>query len=120
VHELSIAQSIVEIVEQTASANGSGRVRSIKLKIGELSGVVGDSLEFCFLAVTAGTKLEGARLDIEHVSLTAECRSCRQTFTVHNNVFFCPSCKSGDCSVVTGRELQVSEIELEDEPREQT
>jgi hydrogenase nickel incorporation protein HypA/HybF len=120
VHELSIAQSIVEIVEQTASANGSGRVRSIKLRIGELSGVVVDSLDFCFLAITAGTKLEGAHLEIEHVPLTAECRSCRQTFAVQNNVFLCPFCKSGVCSVVSGRELQVSEIELEDEPQEQT
>jgi hydrogenase nickel incorporation protein HypA/HybF len=120
VHELSIAQSIIDIVQQTASSNGSGKVRTIRLRIGELSGVVLDSLEFCITAITAGTDLEGVRLDIEHIPLRAQCKKCGQTFAVKNNNFFCPRCGGGECSVVSGRELQVSEIELGDDSEEAT
>ena len=119
-HELSIAQSIVDIVQQTASSNGSGKVRTIRLRIGALSGVVVDSLEFCVTAITAGTDLEGVRLEIDNVPLRAQCRMCGQNFSVENNNFFCPHCGSGECSVVSGRELQVSEIELEDDSEEAT
>lgn len=117
-HELSIAQSIVDIVQQTASSNGAGKVRTIRLKIGELSGVVIDSLEFCITAITAGTDLEGVRLDIENIPLRAQCRKCDQSFAVENNNFFCTRCGSGECTVVSGRELQVTEIELGDDLEE--
>jgi hydrogenase nickel incorporation protein HypA/HybF len=113
-HELSIAQSIVDIVQQTASSNGAGKVRTIRLRIGELAGVVTDSLEFCITAITAGTDLEGVRLDIESIPLRAQCGKCGKAFAVENNNFFCPGCESGECTVVSGRELQVTEIELGD------
>lgn len=118
-HELSIAQSIVEIVEQNLPANGSPRVRSIRLKVGELAGVVVDSLEFCFAAITSGTRLDGATLDVDRIPLMVVCRTCHQTFHVEQFVFLCPTCGRGDVEVVSGRELQVSEIELAEESQEQ-
>ena len=47
-HELAIAQSIVEAVEAKASECNAARVKTVRLKIGEASGVVTDSLTFCF------------------------------------------------------------------------
>ena len=114
-HELSIAQSIVEIVEQhLPEGNGAG-VKSVRLRIGDFAGVVPDSLEFCFSAVTAGTRLQGASLDIERVALLCECQDCRRTFHGQESAFLCPYCSGTKLTIVTGRELQVTEIELFDE-----
>jgi hydrogenase nickel incorporation protein HypA/HybF len=118
VHELSIAQSILEIVEQHLPPGNNAGVRSVKLKVGDLAAIVPDSLEFCFSAITAGGPLEGARLDIEHVAITGECRECGKRSLVKDHIFVCPSCQSGNLTIVGGRELQVIEIELFDEPSE--
>jgi hydrogenase nickel incorporation protein HypA/HybF len=117
-HELSIAQNILDIVRQSLPAGETRRVLSVKLKIGDLAGVVTDSLEFCFAAITADTSLDGTRLDIEHVPVLAECKNCGERSAVEDHTFACPSCRSGNLAIVTGRELQVTEIELFDEPPE--
>src|SRR5512140_134057 len=114
-HELSIAQSILEIVRQHLPANGSQNVRTVNMKVGELSGVVTDSLEFCFEAITTGTPFEGARLAIEHLPVRARCRTCAAVFPVEQSVFRCTSCRGEDLEIVSGRELQVTEIELADD-----
>ncbi len=113
-HELSLAQSIAEIAQNAASANGEGRIVTVCVRIGELSGVVVDSLTFCFSAITSGTPLEGAALRVERVPLRARCLTCGSVRQVQNLVFLCPSCGSGDLEIIEGRELQVSHIEVEE------
>ncbi len=113
-HELSLAQNIVEIVRQHVPEDNGRTVRSVKLQLGEMAGVIPDSLMFCFEAIISGTSLEGAILDIEQVPLKAECRSCRRRFAVVENVFACPDCGSSDLAILSGRELQVVEIEVSD------
>jgi hydrogenase nickel incorporation protein HypA/HybF len=66
-HELSIAQSIVEIVQQHLPSDRIPVVKSVQMKVGHQAGIVPDSLEFCFGAVTEGTVAQGARLEIENV-----------------------------------------------------
>jgi hydrogenase nickel incorporation protein HypA/HybF len=114
-HELSLAQSIVEIVQNTARDNGGARVVAIGLRIGDLSGVVTDSLTFCFSAITAGTPLEGVSLHIDQVPIRARCRDCAAECNVEDFVFLCPSCGSGNLEITAGRELQVSHIEVEED-----
>lgn len=114
-HELSIAQSILEIVEHHLPPGKNAGVKSVRLKIGDLAAVVPDSLEFCFSAITIGGPLEGARLDIEHIPVMGECRNCGERSIVKDDIFVCPFCRSGNLAIVTGRELQVTEIELFDE-----
>lgn len=113
-HELSIAQNILDIVQQYVPASDSRNVKTVRMKVGELSGVVTESLEFCFGAIIMGTHLEGARLDIEQIPLQTECKQCAKLFRVEENNFRCPTCGSDDLSIVSGRELQVTEIELND------
>ncbi len=113
-HELSIAQNILEIVHQYIPPEDRHRVVKVGMKVGELSGVVVESLEFCFGAVNAGTPMEGAQLNIERIPLQAECRTCRSRFHVEESVFRCPDCGSTDLEITTGRELQVTDIELRD------
>jgi len=113
-HELSIAHNILEIVQQYVPPNDTRSIKTVRMKVGELSGVVSESLEFCFDAITVGTYLQGAHLDIEPIPLKSECRKCTNTFRVEEYNFRCPSCGSDDLSIIAGRELQVTEIELND------
>jgi hydrogenase nickel incorporation protein HypA/HybF len=115
VHELSIAQSICEIVGQYVTPEKQHAVKSVRVLVGDLSGVVPESLRFCFGAITAGTPLERAGLTITAVPLEAECRDCRRRFTVEQLQFLCPACGGTDLAVLSGKELQVTEIELHDE-----
>jgi hydrogenase nickel incorporation protein HypA/HybF len=114
-HELSIAHNVLEIVQQYVPMNQQEDVRTVRMMVGELSGVVADSLAFCFQAITAGTPLERAVLEIEHIPLRARCRQCENLSTIEQTRFQCPACGSTDVEITSGRELQVREIELANE-----
>lgn len=111
-HELSLAQNIVDIVHRYVPSGDASSVRSIKLRIGELSGVVADSLEFCFSAITSETSLSGTKLEIERIPFTLHCNDCKSPFTSEFGVVLCPVCGSENTEIVGGTEMQVVEIEL--------
>jgi hydrogenase nickel incorporation protein HypA/HybF len=116
VHELSIAQSIIDIVLQHLPEEANGDVRSVKVRVGRLSGVVPQSLDFCFNSIVDETPLCGARLEIEMVPVKAECLSCLDIFTKDDDtVYICPQCSGNDLRFITGTELQVVEVALLDE-----
>jgi hydrogenase nickel incorporation protein HypA/HybF len=111
-HELSLAQNIVEIVEHHVLLEQRRSVKSIRIKVGELSGVVPDSLEFCFSAITAETSLSGASLEIERVPFMLLCERCNKTFVGDFGVVLCPDCDSNETIVLSGTEMQIVDIEL--------
>ena len=113
-HELSLAQSIVEIVHQYVPDGQGKSVKSVKLRVGDLSGVVADSLDFCFSAITSETPLSGASLQIERVPFTLQCKDCKDPFTSELGIVLCPKCGSENTEVVAGTEMQVIEIEVWD------
>ena len=113
-HELSIAQNILEIVLAHLPAHESHSVKSVKLKVGQQSGVVPDSLDFCFGVAVQGTPLEGVALDIERVPFILNCRACGSSFRSESGIVVCPSCNGMDVEVLSGTELQVVEIDLVD------
>ena len=117
-HELSIAQSIFDIVHSAVPAGQTGEVRSVRVRVGRHSGVVADSLDFCFGVLVADTPLHNAKLLIEAVPTVVECRECRQSFSLEDLALFCPSCGGTDVALVSGTELQVTEVELLDRPDE--
>jgi hydrogenase nickel incorporation protein HypA/HybF len=114
-HELSIAQSILDIVLQHLPPEAPP-VETVKVRIGRLSGVLAESLEFCFGVVVSGTPLEGARMEIEHIPAQATCRGCGKGFQVPETLFCCPSCATTDIKLTSGFELQVAEIVVSDSP----
>ena len=81
-HELGIAQNIVDIVNQYVPEGQERLVRSVRLKVGRLSGVVPESLEFCFSTIIGETPLDSAKLDIEHTPVKSRCCDCGEEFTV--------------------------------------
>ena len=112
-HELSIAQSLIELVSDHAAREGASRVRAVHLRLGELSGFR-RALYFCFDAVSRGTPCEGAELAIEDVPLTVHCAGCDAVKTPRARYNFrCPTCGMPTPKVVTGREMQVTAIELD-------
>lgn len=112
-HEMSIAQSALDIILQESQNHKVNRVISVALKVGELSAVETESLRFCFELLTKGTLAEGARLDIERVEVTCRCQDCDSNFTVQDLMFSCPSCKSNRVEMLSGRELSIESFEAE-------
>jgi hydrogenase nickel incorporation protein HypA/HybF len=113
-HELAIAGSIVEAVEAKAVECGAARVKSVRLKIGEASGIVTDSLAFSFeMLVAEIPALIGAHLLIDSVPHRARCRHCDREFAVVNYVAQCPTCQEWSGEIVSGTELQIVEMEIE-------
>lgn len=113
-HELAIAQSIVDAVDDRAAECHAARVKWVRLRIGEASGIVSDSLAFCF-EMLAGQYplLEGTKLLIDSLPHRARCRHCDREFAVTNFVIQCPVCEGWDTEVVSGTELQVIDMEIE-------
>jgi len=112
-HELSIAQGILEIVQQYVPESQAAGVRSVKVRIGPLSGVVPESLDFSFGAIVAGTPWHGAKLDLVHIPARMHCSGCARDFEVQDLAFCCPECGRHDVRMISGSELEVVEIETE-------
>jgi len=98
-------------VDAVLDRTGDRLVTTVRVKVGRLAGVVPEAMSFCFDLVTAGTTLEGAQLEIEQPPGAAHCRTCGDDFGLTDLVLLCP-CGSADVEVTTGRELQVSSVEV--------
>jgi hydrogenase nickel incorporation protein HypA/HybF len=114
-HELGIAQDILEIVKQAVPEDQAASVRRIRIRVGQLSGVVPDSLEFCFQAIVSETPMHQAGLAIEQAPTVFQCRKCSHQFEVNDLEFQCRACESPDLELISGKELDIIEIELAEE-----
>lgn len=113
-HELSIAQSILTIVEKAAPKTPKAVITSVGLQIGELSGIEIDSLKFALSIIKKDTILEGATLDIELVRGEAECSACKTIFTLPSYGTCCPNCSSYSMKILKGKELRVLNIMVDE------
>jgi hydrogenase nickel incorporation protein HypA/HybF len=111
-HEMALAESMLEIVAATARRNGAGRVVVVRLEIGALAHVEPEALRFCFDAVTRGSVAEAARLDIVSTPGAAWCMQCAQTVPLASRGAPCPQCGSYQLAVAQGEEMRVQEIEV--------
>ncbi|GAB4390145.1 MAG: hydrogenase maturation nickel metallochaperone HypA [Thermodesulfovibrionales bacterium] len=112
-HEASIALSILGIAENNCREAGYERVESIRVRVGRASGVLPDALVMAFDIVKAGTVSENASLLVDDVPVGGRCRACGQEFTTEDlYILACPLCGSGDFTVDSGRELDITEIEV--------
>ena len=112
-HEVSIAQGLLKLVEQEVKKNGLARAVRVHVRVGALSNVVPDALSFAFEAISPGTVAEGAELEIEEVSSRGRCSECDIEFEVDGAIFLCPQCGGITADVVSGKELQLVEIDAE-------
>ncbi len=113
-HELSIASSIVKTVLQEVENRNLKTVTLISLRIGALTDIVPDSLQFGFEVIKKDTLLAKTKLQIETLSVKGCCNNCKNSFEVVEFIFICPNCSSGDIDMNQGNELEIAYIEAED------
>ena len=110
-HELSITQSLLEIVNQEVAKHAISRVTTVKLKVGKLRAIEPTSLTFCFEVLSKDTPVEGAELLIECVPVRGKCSGCGELFEVDGLLFTCPNCSGHNIKLTSGRELYIEEIQ---------
>jgi hydrogenase nickel incorporation protein HypA/HybF len=111
-HELSLAEELVERLEEVARRERASRIASIRLELGAMSGVDRDAFEFAFPEVARGTLAEGARLAVEEVALSVRCRVCGIETEPDLPVLRCRACGSPGVDIVRGREFRVLSMEV--------
>ena len=112
-HELTITQSMLDIVLEQAEKADAKKVSRINLTIGELSGVVEECVQFYFGFLAKETLAEGATLSFTTVPATARCQSCHKPFKLKEFDWTCPRCRGNNIEITTGKELLVNSIEVE-------
>jgi hydrogenase nickel incorporation protein HypA/HybF len=112
-HELSVAHAVVSTVVD-ALPTPDTRVLQVRLRIGELSGIVPQALEFAYDVAAQETALADAALVIERSPIVIDCPTCGQQQIVSAQDFRCPSCQQPCGNVVGGKELEIVDITLDD------
>jgi len=112
-HEMSLAQNILDIALKAASANRVKKILRITIRAGQLRGIVPEQLKFCFGFVAKESIAEEAELVVNSLPIRARCGRCTETFFVKEYSFVCPACGNPKVDVVQGMELLVENIEVE-------
>jgi len=116
-HEMSIAQSLLDIIRQEMEKHDATKLLLVRVKHGQLTHIVPDSLYFAFEVLTKDTPLEGAKLELEEVPLRVKCSGCGQEFepeSEHPLLMPCPHCgEEFGHEVVCGKELYLDRLEAE-------
>jgi len=115
-HEMGIAEELVKIALDAIPEDiVDPRVAVLNLRIGKLASVVEHSLTFCIEIITKETPLENVKLVIESVPVKIHCKVCHQEWEVDSPMFKCPDCENGEVKMISGREIEITSIELADE-----
>ena len=115
-HELSLAQSLLDIVEDCSRREEFTRVLSLKLSFGRLSCIDPDAFRFVFSVQAEGTKAEGAQLVFDIRPAVLYCLSCEKEFSSEAFTALCPACGGGDVLLTGGtEELQLLELDVDQE-----
>lgn len=112
-HELSVTQSIVNICCEEAEKNGAKKVNEIKIKVGELSGLVPECIQSYFDFISSGTVVEGAKLNIERIPIGIKCRDCGKENILDYKICSCPNCGSFNVKIISGNEFYIDCLEVE-------
>jgi hydrogenase nickel incorporation protein HypA/HybF len=113
-HEMGIANSILEGVAKELERRPGTRPLKVGVRIGALAGVDPDALSFAFEALTLDTDFAGLAIDIEYVAPRSRCRECSREFEVRNYELFCPACGSLNTERLSGDEMEFTYLEIEE------
>ena len=113
-HELSLCEGIIKVIEDQAVAQNFTKVETVWLEIGEFAGAELDALRFGFDAVIKGTVAEDAKLEIVRTEGAAWCMPCGKTVKVNTRFDACPDCGSHQLQITGGDELRIKELEVND------
>jgi len=113
-HELSIAQSIIQIVENSLPNKNENKVNSVHLLIGKLSGIEIDALQFAYSVLKNNTFLNNSELKIEITNGQAKCLTCNTSFEMNKYGIPCPECGGYVIEILQGKEMKVLKINIDD------
>ncbi|MBU2808724.1 hydrogenase maturation nickel metallochaperone HypA [Acidithiobacillus ferrooxidans F221] len=112
-HELSLCEGILQILEEQSRTQGFIRVHRVCLEIGALASVEPEALRFHFDVVMQGTLAEGSRLEFVTVPAQAWCLPCGEKVSIRQYFDDCPQCGSRQLQVIAGEELRIQQLEVE-------
>ena len=112
-HEVSIMSEALRIAVDAAKSAGASRIVKLRLRIGKLSGVVPEALQFAFDVVAHGTMAEGAQLAVERVPARFWCATCTREFQSDDLFAECPDCHSLSGELRAGREMELASLEID-------
>jgi hydrogenase nickel incorporation protein HypA/HybF len=112
-HEMSLVESVVALVEEERRKQAFRRVRTVRLRVGALAGVEPEALRFCFEAVSSGRITEGASLEIDEASGEGWCQPCGRSVALAERYDECPDCGGGPLPVTRGGDLRLVDLEVE-------
>lgn len=112
-HELSVTQSIVDLVLEEAEKRNVNKVTKVNIVIGELTGLEGESIRFYFDVLSENTVIHDAELNFTKVRAQFRCRKCGNIFERGNFTFNCPVCGAAGVLVDKGKEFYIDSIEVE-------
>ncbi|MFO7613503.1 MAG: hydrogenase maturation nickel metallochaperone HypA [Bacteroidales bacterium] len=111
-HELSIAQSIIELSEEEARKANAMKITRVEVEIGTMAGIETDALLFAWDSVVQGTMAQTAPLVIHTLQAEAICQQCQAKFPADNYFIECPNCGSFRYRITRGKELRICSLEL--------
>lgn len=115
-HELSIVQSVVTSVTEWLAGQPPGRIKTVTLRVGALSGVVEDALQFGYEIATTGTPLSGSTLEVRRQPVVIYCQPCADLAELPGvQSFRCPRCDTPSGDIRHGRELEIESLEIEED-----
>ena len=112
-HEMSIAESILNIVDEYMMNENGRTLKEVAVEIGELVAVVPDSLTFCYDVLIEDTPYKNSKLKIDIIPLNGKCTDCNRSSKIINYEFICPHCKSSRLEIQGGQELRISHLEVD-------
>ncbi len=112
-HELAITQNILDIAINEAKAAQASQITKIRLIIGELSGVVGECIQFYFDFLKKDSIAQNASIDFETVPAELHCRDCQTSFKLEDSSWACPCCRSTNLEITNGQSCFIESIEVE-------
>ena len=112
-HEMSLAEGILQILEDAAARQGFKRVTEVRLEVGALAGVEIDALSFCLDVVLKDSIAEGARIELEKLPGTGYCLGCGETVPINALYEACPKCGSYQVQATGGTEMRVKDLLVE-------
>jgi len=111
-HELSLAENVLQLIENAAHQQRFSKVAAVWLEIGQLAGVEAEAMRFCFDAVTRGSLADGARLEIIATPGSGWCGKCSAAVSLAEVFGACPRCGAQPVQVTGGTEMRLKELEV--------
>ncbi len=112
-HEMSLAEGVLQILQDQARTEKFACVKTVWLEIGQLSHVDPDAIKFCFDAVTRGTLADAAKLEIIRTPGKSWCHDCMKPVAVSSLIDACPDCGGYKLQVTEGDDMRVREVEVD-------